>query len=293
MAETNWDFRLEKRLRQLSPELHGRFVDAVYALNNGLSNYKLIFPDFTDHTILHSMNVISFCNRLIGRNLDCLNADEIFVLLMGCYFHDTGMGITRKDYEKFSEQIDFGNYLETHDRNNIPDIIRAFHHEFSGQFIRRYARLFEIPSPEHVQAIVQVSRGHRRTDLTDEKEYPADFRMPNGNTVCLPYLAALIRLADEIDIAADRNSELLYDISALTQERDILEFKKARAVRRLVVEDSAFTLVIHTEEEKILKAIQDLVAKMQDTLDCCRTVVNSRTPYRITQEKVLQIHECV
>ena len=287
MASTNEDFRLEKRLRRLNPELHGRYADAVYALNHGLSNYQLIFPQYTDHTILHSMNVISFCNRLIGDRLDRLNADEIFILLMGCCLHDAGMGITRKDYGKFSERIDFGDYFATHDRNDIPRIIRDFHHEYSGQFIRRYARLFEIPTPEHVQAIVQVSRGHRRTDLADETEYPAEYRVPGGNTVCLPYLAALIRLADEIDMAADRNPDLLYDISALKQEKDIIEFKKSQAIRRLIVTDSAFTLEIHTDEEKIRNAVWDLAAKMQDTLDYCRAIVQNRTPYTITQEKVL------
>ena len=50
----------------------------------------------------------------------------------------------------------------------------------------------------------------------DESEYPAALRVPDGNTVCLPYLAALIRLADEIDVAAARNPTLLYDIESLT-----------------------------------------------------------------------------
>ena len=292
MAETNRDFRLEKRLRELSPELHGRFVDTVYALNNGLSNYKLFFPEYTDHSILHSMNVISFCNRLIADRLDSMNADEIFILLMSCYLHDTGMGITMKDFESFSARIDFGDWFETHSPEDLPELIRAFHHEFSGRFIHRYARLFEIPSPEYEHAIIQVARGHRKTDLMDEKEYPADFRLPNGNTICLPYLAAMIRLADEIDVAADRNPVLLYNIADLTDAHQILENKKVQAIRRMTISDSAFTLEVCTEEAKVRQEIRVLAEKMQHTLDYCRTVVNSRTPYRITQEKVLLIHQC-
>ena len=63
--------------------------------------------------------------------------------------------------------------------------------------------------------------------------------MPDGNTVCLPYLAALIRLADEIDVAAARNPRLLYDIESLTDEVEIIENKKVRAVRELAVTEDA------------------------------------------------------
>ena len=41
------------------------------------------------------------------------------------------------------------------------------------------------------------------TELFDEKEYPAALRVQSGNTVCLPFLTALIRLADEIILLAN------------------------------------------------------------------------------------------
>ena len=282
----DYNFEMETYLKQLNPELHRRFRDAMFPMGNGLSKYKMYFPEFTDHTILHSMNVISFCNRLIGDRLDHLNADEVYILLMACYLHDSGMGITGKDYEAFSARIDFGDYFMTHDRTDIPAVIRDFHHEFSAQFVRKYAAIFDIPSPEHEQAIVQVVRGHRITDLTDEREYPADFRVPDGNSVCLPYLAAIVRLADEIDVAADRNPVLLYDISRLTDDRQIRENKKVQAVRRLRITDSDFILEVSTSEEEIRAEIGKLADKMQSTLDYCSAVVSSRTSFTITQEKV-------
>ena len=283
----DYDFSMERRLRKLNSELHKRFTDTVFALQYNLSNYKRIFPEFTDHTNLHSLSVIDFCNRLTGEQIKLLNADELYVLLTSCYFHDTGMGINMKDYREFSSRIDFGTYFDTHARDDYPSVIRAFHHEFSGQFIRKYADLFELPSPECTQAIIQVSRGHRKTDLMDEQEYSPEYRMPDGNTVCLPYLAALIRLADEIDVAASRNPVLLYDLAALTDENDIIENKKVDAVRSLLVTESAFTLMVSTPDEDIMDRIRKLADKMQKTLDYCRSVVFSRTPYIITQEKVL------
>jgi len=285
--EKDYSFSMEKRLYRLDARLHKRFTDAVFALQYNLSHYKRIFPEYTDHTNLHSMTVIDFCNRLIGDQISRLNADELYVLLVSCYLHDTGMGITMKDYEEFSEQIDFGSYFDTHSRDDLPAIIRTFHHEYSGLFIRKYADLFELPSPEHEQAVIQIARGHRKTDLLDEKEYPLDFTVPNGNIICLPYLSALVRLADEIDVAAPRNPLLLYDIDALTDEIQIVENKKVKAVQRLLVSESAFTLEVSTPEADILDQIRRLVVKMQKSLDYCRAVVTGRTPYIITQEKVL------
>lgn len=281
------DYAMERRLCQLDPALHKRFTDAVFALQFNLSKYKLVFPEYTDHSNLHSLNVINFCNQLIGDQIDRMNADELYILLSACYLHDTGMGVTMKDYGEFSGRIDFGNYFENHSREDIPGIIRDFHHEFSSQFIQKYAALFEFPSAEHEWAIQMVSRGHRKTDLMDERAYPLALRMPGGNRVCLPYLAALIRLSDEIDVAAERNPILLYDIEALTDEKQIMENKKVKAVRSLQVTEKRFILSIDPVEEDVLLQLKIMVQKMQRTLNDCRAAVCGRTPYVITQEDVL------
>ena len=287
MRQSNHDFAMERRLLQLDAALHKRFTDAVFALQYNLSNYKLIFPEYTDHTILHSLNVINFCNELIGDQIGLLNADELYILLTACYFHDTGMGITSKDYREFSERIDFGDYFDTHSREDIPGIIRDFHNEFSARFIQKYAALFEFPSAEHQWAIQMVSQGHRKADLMDQHTYPMALRMPSGNCVCLPYLAALIRLADEIDVAAERNPILLYDIEALTDEKQIMENKKLKAVRSLQVTEKRFILTVEPVEEDLWRQIKSMVEKMRQTLLECRAAVCGRTPYVISQEEVL------
>lgn len=282
-----YDFSLERKLKELDEDLHQRFADTVFALQQILSNYQLIFPDFTDHTELHSLNVIDFCNNLIGKQIDELNADEIYVLLLGCYFHDAGMGISHHDFDEFSAQIDFGNYFDTHDKDNYPEIVRNFHHEYSGLFLKKYAKFFEFPSEQHLFAIIQISRGHRKTDLFDEKEYPVALNLPNGRTICLPYLSALVRLADEIDVTASRNSKAIYDLSKIVEEIDLIEFMKHEAVKALDVEDDKFVMTVSTDNDVIYAGLNILANKMKKTLDYCRSVVNNRTPYKISQEDVV------
>lgn len=282
----NSDYLLERRLRELDKDLHTNFVNAVFVLQKMLSNYKLIFPDFTDHTELHSLNIIDFCNQLIGNQIDKLNADEIYSILLGCYFHDTGMGISHKDYDEFSKKIDFGDYFETHSRDNLPEIIRNFHNEFSALFLNKYAKFFEFPSKEHLFAIAQISRGHRKTDLRNKEEYPTNLITPNGNSICLPYLSALVRLADEIDVTASRNSHVIYDLSKLTKEVDIIEFMNHEAVKGLEIKENEFVMKIHSDDENTIAALERVAGKMQKTLDYCRSVVKEETKFIITQEKV-------
>ena len=281
-----YDFSMERRLNQLDPILHRRFTSSVFALQHILSNYKLLFPQFTDHTELHTLNVIDFSNRLIGAQIERMNADEIYTLLMGAYLHDTGMGITEQDYEEFSRHIDFGDYFDTHPNDDRPAIIRDFHNEFSGLFIRKYRALFDFPSDAHMFAVIQTARGHRKTDMNELKEYPVACPLGNGNTICLPYLSARIRLADEIDITAARNPVLLYDMEAITGERDIFFFTLHKAVKDLLVKDTEFIVEADASVPAIREGLEDLRDKMQKTLDVCREAVNERTPYRITQETV-------
>ena len=255
MPDDSNSFALEFRLHELDRDLHKRFTDCVFVLQKILSNYKLLFPEYTDHSELHSLTVIQFCNTLIGEQLNRLNKNEIYVLLSGCYFHDTGMGITQKDFEAFSREIDFGDYFEKHPNASPAEQIRDFHNEYSGLFVRKYADLFEFPSKAHLDAVMQISRGHRKTDLKEESIYPIRLPTPDGDTLCLPYLAALLRLADEIDVTAARNSKLLYDLEAITDDRQLFEHKRHRAVRDLLIDRDAFTLLIDDSDPVIVEKI--------------------------------------
>ena len=284
------DYLLEKRLSQLNPQLHRNFTDAVWILPRALEGYRRLFPEYTDHSMLHSMNVLQFCNILIGdEQIEKMNAYECYTLLMSCYLHDVGMGITEKDYEEFKVNLDYASYFRESDRD-VADFVRDYHHEFSGFFIRKYAEFLDIPSPELVFAIVQVSRGHRRTDLFDENEYPAELQIDGQHLVNLPYLAAVIRLADEIDVIEDRNPKLLYDIEALTDAHQIEYNRLLLAVPRMEILPDRFVLDVRIDDKDsdktLLNNILKMTDKMQQTLDECRSVTEQRTPYRITQKRV-------
>lgn len=278
------DFLLEKSLADQAPELHQRVTNNVIVLQKMLESFFNWFPDFTDHSTLHSMDVLDFCNRLLGEQVQALSAAECYALIMSCYLHDVGMGISRDSFAAFKEKLNLEDYLQSHPGADEAKIIRVFHNEFSGLFIRQYADLFEIPSEELVFSIVQISRGHRKTDLHDEAEYP-DIQTPEG-IIRTAFLAAVLRLADEIDVGVDRNPELLFDTSTLTKQVDIDAFGTHESIRTVEVSQDRITLCVKPKEPRFVPLIDDLAGKIQETLDYCRDVASKRSNLRITQETV-------
>ena len=284
------DFLLEKRLKELDPDLHQRFTDTVFVLQGMLIRFKNYFPEYTDHSEFHCMNVVNFCNNLIGtEQIKRMSACEIYVLLMSCYLHDVGMALTPDDYDEFRTEMNEEEYFQLWPDKDVADFIRDNHHEFSALFIRKYADLLEIPSEEFLFAVVQTCRGHRRTDLFDKKEYPDVLKIPGQGEVHLPYLSALIRLADEIDVVADRNPKLLYDIEALTDELQIAHNRLLAAVPNMTILPERFVLDVRTDDQMVWLAVEKMAGKMQMTLDYCRGVAEACTPYRISQ-KLVQLH---
>ncbi|MBR0303015.1 MAG: hypothetical protein IJQ80_04125 [Clostridia bacterium] len=286
------DYLLETKLREENEGLHRRTKDSAVVLQKMLESFLPRFPDYTDHTILHSMDVLEYSNMLLGeKQIERLSAAECYVMIMSCYLHDIGMGINQKNYEELSEKIDFGDYFATHSHAATVTIIRDFHNEYSGLFIRKYADLFDIPCEEMVFAIVQVSRGHRKTDLFNEAEYP-DLTTPYGIIRTAP-LAAIIRLADEIDVGADRNSELLFDSSTVETQAGIDAFGTHESIRKVEVQDDAIVLYTKPKEPRFRGLIEKLAGKVQETLDYCREAVSQRSDFCITQTavKIIEIEE--
>lgn len=273
-----------------APELHQRVRDSVFVLQGMLERFLPRFPDFTDHSILHSLDVLDYSNRLLGsEQIARLSPGECYVLIMACYLHDIGMGVGQKDYEEFSRKIEFGNYFDTHDSADEAETIRAFHNEYSGHFIRKYAELLEIPTEDMLFSIVQVSRGHRKTDLFDEQEYP-ELQTEYG-VIRTAYLAAVIRLADEIDVGADRNPELLFDTSTLTQQKDIEAFGTHESIRLVDVSEDSIILHVKPKAPEYVSLLEILNGKIQQTLDYCRSAAENRSDLRVTQKQSVLIYD--
>ena len=287
---SRYDFLCEKRLHLTDEDLHRRFRDSVFTMDLLLANYKTIFPFFTDHTFDHSEQVINYCNVIAGEDVVAqLNPDELYILLMGASLHDIGMGISQADFEEFSVNIpELSAYLKANPGLPLGEYTREFHQELSAQFIKKYAGLFDIPSEEYVYCIAQVTRGHRKADLLDEEQYSPHFLMPNGRTVNLAYIAALVKLADELDITADRN--LFFDYNNINDEwseKQKMCYKCHGALKKLGIKSDSLVLYYKTDEQAVENEILCTRSKIERVFNEYCIIVAVRTPFKNRLKNIL------
>ena len=275
---------IERRLARLSPELHSRYRDCVVISQRMLTRYENYFPDFTDHTVLHTLDILELCNELIGDQLEKLSTEDLYVLMMGALFHDVGMGVSLADLEEFRQVLGFP---EPEDDTARAWAVRDHHQELSGLFLKKYGPILDLPNENYLHAVIQVCRGHRKTDLLDEAGYPPRLEVEPGKAVYLPYLAALLCLADELDIAAGRNISFLYDVEHMPSPRDRREFRKHIAIHRVDLEPERVVVHARTEDPEIRAGVRELCAKLLDKLLLCRRVAAERSPFVITQAGVV------
>ncbi len=280
------DYLCEEKLMRLNPELHRRYGDSLFAAIRILDSYRGIFPDYTDHSYLHTINVLSYCNQLIGENIEAMNCGEIYTLMMGISLHDAGMGVSERDYKEFIADERFSEYLANNRDAPPQQIIRDLHHELSGCFIKKYSAVFEIPE-EFIFPIIQTARGHRKTDLMNEEEYPSDYQA-GEYTICLPYLAALIRLADELDISAERNILLDRSISEVKNAYSLTVWKLHSKIKDIIMTDDKCIIYLKrdslTEEEQ--SEFSSWIKKLRQVFRYTSDVICERTPYKAEKQNV-------
>ncbi|MBR5014542.1 MAG: hypothetical protein IKY16_08060 [Bacteroidales bacterium] len=290
-CSANYDFLLEYRLRELNEDLSSRYACSMSAFERMLDRFRIIFPTYTDHSLLHTMNVANISNQLLRDNIQKLNAGEIYVYLMACALHDVGMCVSDKNLDAFIDASGLRDYADAHQELSKPDFIRKFHNEFSAQFVKKYWSFFEIPNEQYARAIAEVGRGHRKTDLMDETLYPVSFALGDGQDANIALLAALIRLCDELDIASDRNPKLLYDTNTIEGigAESLFEFAKHNAIHSVAFTGDSIVIMADTDQESVADGIIRAAKTVRDTFTYCLSVIETRSDIKIDCQKMTLI----
>ena len=284
----DFNFWLERRLKELNSNLAYRYTCCMSLFELTLNQFLTTFPTFTDHTLLHTLSVTNLTNQLLREDVNKLGANEVYIYLMAAALHDVGMGVSVRDLDAFIDAAGIRPYVNAHPEMSVSTLIRKFHHDFSAAFVRIYWQLLEIPNERYANAIAEVCRGHRKTDLLDETLYPTDYDLGDGSKANLAALAAVIRLADELDIASDRNPDLLYQMESMEglSEKDVFEFSRHDAIRPLVFEEQAIRVYADTESDEITQGVIDCVRVVKETLSYCISVLKKRSTLQIQCSQV-------
>lgn len=186
---------LREILKSKNNELYVKFIHIEKISENIMSNFRVFFPDFTNHDFSHLKNVEHNIENIINDvALDHLSDEEIFCLLSAAFLHDIGM-------IPFDNEKDEFNNKSKEERDKFSNKIRENHHRRSSLYVMDHKNELKINDFE-AKAIAKICKGHRIVDLNSFENVYSD------NIIKIDLLAAILRLADECDISMDRESSL-------------------------------------------------------------------------------------
>lgn len=268
---------LEIKLQEKDPNLFSEYSKSRKIISPLLEEFRINFQEFTDHSIKHSDTVSFYIAEMLNElEIENLNSDELYILLMACVLHDIGMTIPEDRVSEFISSKKIQKYLKDNSNKNIKDFIREFHHELSYLFIMREYLHLNIPTDRYAKAIALVSKAHREENLLDFNNYPPKFFVRSGSLfVCIPYLGVLIRIADELDITDERISELVLKLYYPKSKKSIVEFEKHRSNILVNFEGNIVKISAKCKDPHIYDTLIHMYKKIEEEIKDCQKVINN------------------
>ena len=269
--------KLEMILMERNPSLYyANYLQCAEIASPILLQYKNNFPNYTNHSTEHSKVVIENCNYLLSQNnIESLNDDEIYILLTAAFLHDIGMSISESEYINFLQTEEYKNYISKNPNKLKEDVIRDFHHVLSYNFILKEWKTLKIPNKDYAEAIALVAQGHRKVEL---KEYNPRHTVKTGTEfICLPYLAVILRIADELDITNKRTPELLCKYHTPENEISIMEYEKHKSTYKVHFNEKIVEISAECNNINVYNALLMQINKIQDEITYCQKILSNLT----------------
>jgi len=268
---------LENKLNELNPKLLGDFQETKLLVSKLLQTYVKNFPTYTDHSIEHTQEVLNIAgNLLTDKEINNLNADEIYILCMACILHDVGMCIPEEKIKEISNTQELLDYRKYNPDFSTEKYIRDIHHVLSLRFINEEWEMLNIPSKKYAEAIGLVAQGHRKVDLNDFELYDPQFFVKNGREfVCLPYLSCIIRIADELDITNLRTPDILLKYYIPDNKISEREWNKHKATIQVNFKSNEVIIEAICTDHNILSALEEQFEKIKNVINDCQKIIRS------------------
>lgn len=287
--------RLEFRLKELNSGLFSGLQETKEEVKLLLNEYIKNFPEYTDHSIHHTEEVFNIVDEVLDdEEISNLNADEIYVLSMSSYLHDIGMCIPEDKIKDIADTDYLLKQRELHPDIKRESYLRDIHHTLSKKFILEEWELLKIPSKKYAEAIALVSEGHRVVDIGNSDVYKPKFFVKNGREfVCLPYLSAVLRIADELDITNIRTPKLLTKYYMPENEKSIIEWEKHIANTQRNITENYVEFDVECSNHQMLASLEDQFNKIKNVINYCQKVIRniSNTENREFKLKLDQVRE--
>lgn len=162
----------------------------------------------------------------------------------------------------------------------------------SAAFVKKQWRVLDIPNEEYAKLISLLALGHRGKEIHNEEWYPGIYVMEDGSPISLAYLAALVRLGDEMDVSQERIPELLYKNQKQNNEISRMEFQKHRGIYQVSYEQQYIVLAISkavTGDKILMRTIGTLADKIEKTALECVDITKRRGKFQIQIQGVKKV----
>ena len=186
-----------------------------------------------------------------------MNAYEIYFLIAATYLHDIGMA----NIPELLKDVK----INKKDSQEVQDYIRDHHHERSEKYILDHAKDFFIKNKWEAEIIGAIAKGHRKVNLYDTKQYDPG-KTYGTNTINIPFLASLLRVADELDLTFERIPMTIYE--HITPTNKISKREWERHVNTTGIDlDKEDPLTIRCDAVCENKSIHDSLKKMETKIN--------------------------
>ena len=243
--------KCSENLLKKSKKLYENYRDNCTVVQRMLEKYKKIYPNISDYSIMHFIDIAEFCDLIMDRKkLEGLNEDECYCLLLAALFAHTGFGLNQEIMNRYINRL--GIQKQTQSLTFL-QIMSKYHVLFSACLIEEYGDIFEFPSEKHKYAITSMLYfiGGNSDDINQLEEILV---LDNKNTVRLKDLAAVLVVGNQLAELKNINPDLDYEDFDKYNSEEIVGFVERNVVRsikvkdgKLVIEaggsDSAYTLI--------------------------------------------------
>ena len=279
-------------------------------------------PQYTLHDDRHLLRVTELMAYVLGSDLNQLNTVEMALLILSAFFHDQGMVPQKSEIASIEQNenfrlfkdnwlIEHPNYGETvsqmaspHvdeerrktlssrlaelDRAMLTGFLRSTHGRRSAEIVSSYQsdKRLEVQGVALSSILGKLCLSHTLSsdDLTPANGFHYDEQVGRF-TVNLPFLAAVLRIADLLDFDRDRTPEVLLKNIHFTSGVSIQEWEKHRSVEGWSISDKLIRFTIrcsHPAYESAARMYMDWIdAELTACQAICQNQPQNIKPYQL------------
>jgi len=215
--------------------------------------------EYTLHDSSHSAKVLEIMGKIIPPEvLENLNKIELSLLILSAYLHDIGMTCDKKEreeiinndsefeilfksntdkYQKFEQYTLEGNYrAATFIQDQIfTEYLRRNHVSRSGAYIQQKfitgEFILNYNGVPFYKLLIRVCDSHAEPvkNLYNIKQWPRE-TLIDDYIINVQYISLILRLADILDLDAERTPKVIYEFVNPEDPISIIEWKKHRSI---------------------------------------------------------------